>query len=238
MKHFLDNDIFKAWNTTQKELWENLSKALPAFHPPADLDLRRDTYLRHLSTWESVVEQSLAVQKTWLEEWAAGMTVRDDAPEPIAEWTRQVEEVMQGWIDAQTELWDNWFKMLRSDEEAPEHKDTAPAESKSIMPLDDDTPAPNPVENKPVTPVADSAPVPAPAEPVHDDLKKIKGIGPSWEKQLNARGISSYRQVAALSADEIKQLEAEVVKFFGRIGRDDWIGQAKTQHLEKYGEQL
>ena len=60
-----------------------------------------------------------------------------------------------------------------------------------------------------------------------DDLKVISGIGPKLEQVLNARGISSYAQVAVLNAAEIAKLDDEL-GFGGRILRDDWVGQAKS----------
>jgi predicted flap endonuclease-1-like 5' DNA nuclease len=36
----------------------------------------------------------------------------------------------------------------------------------------------------------------------------------------------SYAQIAALTDAEITELETNVIKFAGRIKRDDWIGQA------------
>ena len=59
-----------------------------------------------------------------------------------------------------------------------------------------------------------------------DDLKKIKGVGPVLEGKLNDAGIYHYWQVAALNADQIKELEEEM-SFPGRMERDDWVGQAK-----------
>ena len=61
----------------------------------------------------------------------------------------------------------------------------------------------------------------------HDNLKLISGIGPGLEKKLRYAGITSYSQIAALTPAEITDLEANVVKFTGRIKRDDWIGQAQ-----------
>ena len=61
----------------------------------------------------------------------------------------------------------------------------------------------------------------------HDDLKLISGVGPGLEKKLRDVGITSYSQIAALKPAEIIELEANVVKFTGRITRDDWIGQAQ-----------
>ena len=60
-----------------------------------------------------------------------------------------------------------------------------------------------------------------------DDLKAISGIGPKLEQVLNARGISSYAQVATLNAAGIAKLDDEL-GFGGRIERDDWVGQAKS----------
>ena len=59
-----------------------------------------------------------------------------------------------------------------------------------------------------------------------DDLKLIAGIGPKLEQVLNAKGIRSFAEIAAWTDAEIARLDAEL-GFNGRIGRDDWTGQAK-----------
>jgi len=61
-----------------------------------------------------------------------------------------------------------------------------------------------------------------------DDLTAIGGIGPALTKKLNEAGISSYAQLAALSDADIERLEKDIIRFSGRIKRDDWVGQAKT----------
>lgn len=58
-----------------------------------------------------------------------------------------------------------------------------------------------------------------------DDLKAISGIGPKLEKILNGLGIRTYAQIAALDKAQIERLDGQL-GFSGRIGRDDWIGQA------------
>ncbi|MBX4971737.1 5' DNA nuclease [Rhizobium binae] len=60
-----------------------------------------------------------------------------------------------------------------------------------------------------------------------DDLKLIAGIGPKLEQVLNAKGVRSFAEIAAWSDEDIARLDAEL-GFNGRIGRDDWTGQAKT----------
>ncbi|MGR9245600.1 5' DNA nuclease [Rhizobium leguminosarum] len=60
-----------------------------------------------------------------------------------------------------------------------------------------------------------------------DDLKLITGIGPKLEQVLNAKGIRSFAEIAAWTDEEIARFDAEL-GFSGRIGRDDWTGQAKV----------
>ena len=69
----------------------------------------------------------------------------------------------------------------------------------------------------------------APAEA--DDLKLIKGIGPSLERQLNGLGIYSFEQLAGFDDEDLAWVDAniETATFKGRCFRDDWVGQAKSQ---------
>ncbi|MEL6324296.1 MAG: NADH-quinone oxidoreductase subunit NuoE [Pseudomonadota bacterium] len=60
-----------------------------------------------------------------------------------------------------------------------------------------------------------------------DDLKRIKGIGPKNEEALNALGIYTFRQIADWTPDNVDWVEGSL-SFPGRIGREDWISQAKV----------
>jgi len=82
---------------------------------------------------------------------------------------------------------------------------------------------------KPVATEAVSAPrfLDAAIDGKPDDLKKISGVGPVLEGKLHKLGIYHFSQVAAFTAEEIEQIDAEL-NFKGRIDRDDWLGQAKA----------
>ena len=60
-----------------------------------------------------------------------------------------------------------------------------------------------------------------------DDLKKIKGVGPKLEGELNAKGVWHFHQIASWSAEEVSWADEHLVSFKGRVSRDDWVGQAK-----------
>ena len=59
-----------------------------------------------------------------------------------------------------------------------------------------------------------------------DQLQLIKGIGPILEDLLNQTGIYHFDQIANLSHEETLWLDNSMA-FPGRIGREEWISQAK-----------
>ncbi len=67
-----------------------------------------------------------------------------------------------------------------------------------------------------------------PTDGAPDDLKKIKGIGPKFEGDLNSKGIYYFRQIAAWKAADVKMVEELIDSIPGRIKRDEWVKQAKS----------
>jgi poly(hydroxyalkanoate) granule-associated protein len=60
-----------------------------------------------------------------------------------------------------------------------------------------------------------------------DDLSQITGVGPAMVKKLNAAGICSFAQLAALKKAEAEKLD-EQIGARGRVTRDEWVKQAKV----------
>lgn len=58
-----------------------------------------------------------------------------------------------------------------------------------------------------------------------DDLTRIRGIGPSLQRLLNENGIFYFRQIAAWGSAEISIVDS-LLRFPGRIVRDNWVAQA------------
>ena len=71
-----------------------------------------------------------------------------------------------------------------------------------------------------------------------DDLRQIKGIGPSFEQTLNEIGISTYHQIAELNWTRMVLVASRLNTFPERLVRDRWLQQARELHLAKYGERL
>lgn len=61
---------------------------------------------------------------------------------------------------------------------------------------------------------------------VKDDLTLVSGIGPVIQKKLHQLGIYTFEQIAEFTPDDIEMVTQTLKVFKGRIGRDNWIGQA------------
>ena len=59
-----------------------------------------------------------------------------------------------------------------------------------------------------------------------DALTDIDGIGPAYERALNALGIHTFAQLAAQNADELATGLSSVRVTAARIKRDQWLEQA------------
>ncbi|QPM89274.1 hypothetical protein [Pseudooceanicola algae] len=68
-----------------------------------------------------------------------------------------------------------------------------------------------------------------------DDLKRIKGLGPRFEKALHEAGITGFAQLAAMSPADFEALEAVRPGLAARAEGGDWTGQAKVLAVETAG---
>lgn len=142
-----------------------------------------------------------------LDEWKAFV-------EELRNNAKRFSEETNAYIDGVIEPVKGFYLAVDSDEAAAETEDAPQAESSAP---------------------AKAAKAPAASKAsADDDLTAITGVGPALQKKLKDHGISSYAQIAALNADEIAHLEAEIIKFPGRIERDDWVGQAKQLMAQGY----
>ncbi|KRB19482.1 MULTISPECIES: NADH dehydrogenase [Mesorhizobium] len=86
--------------------------------------------------------------------------------------------------------------------------------------------APKPAAAKKAAPPAAKPAAAKPAAAKPDNLRRLIGIGPVNEKLLKAQGVTTFAQIAAWTAADIKRIE-DVMNFDGRIARERWIEQAK-----------
>ncbi len=67
-----------------------------------------------------------------------------------------------------------------------------------------------------------------------DDLRKIRGIGPAFERKLNELGVETYLQIAAWDDAEIDRIADRLGgRAAKRIRRDDWVAGARQLLAER-----
>ena len=126
---------------------------------------------------------------------------------------------------------------IRAAADPTEEADEVEADEVKADEPDAPEPAPPPADTEPTDPLQVIAARTRGDEPPRDDdLKRIRGVGPRLEAMLKEAGITSFRQVARLTPDDIEIITESLKAFRGRIERDDWMGSAAEQHLETYGE--
>ena len=67
-------------------------------------------------------------------------------------------------------------------------------------------------------------------------------IGPKLEDLCNSLGVTRFDQIATWRVTDIKEVDAHLGNFTGRITRDEWVAQAKllaagkvTEHAKRFG---
>ena len=66
-----------------------------------------------------------------------------------------------------------------------------------------------------------------------DDLKRIKGVAGVLEARLHELGIFTFKEITTWNDEDMDRID-DHLGFEGRIQRDDWQGQARRFHNEKY----
>ena len=60
----------------------------------------------------------------------------------------------------------------------------------------------------------------------HDDLCRLKGVGPKFAEALQALGFVRYEQIANLTSAEVERIDTQLGAFRGRLTRDRIVEQA------------
>jgi predicted flap endonuclease-1-like 5' DNA nuclease len=63
-------------------------------------------------------------------------------------------------------------------------------------------------------------------EDPHDDLCRLKGVGPKFADALRGLGFTRYEQIASLTPTEIERIDGQLGAFKGRLARDRIVEQA------------
>ena len=103
--------LVKAWVATQRKLLTNWIDMLGGAAADAPgLSVWQQT----VEAWQNSVKQTLDSQAQWIGEWVESLSSFQGPPEELRERARQGQDVLQRWTEAQQQLWQGWFDMVRN----------------------------------------------------------------------------------------------------------------------------
>jgi|GEM_PF-1884504 len=209
-------DSMESWSENQSELWEYWFKMVE--ETAGSMDNSADLF-DNISTWKSTVDESLGSQTEWLEQWTKRINIEELSPEELLTVSSKIQETMNGWLELQAELWHQWFDYLNLNEATSSGTTTEPVKKKPAK----KTTTKKIQSTKQTTQKKSTS---STEKMVKDNLEMISGIGPALAKKLYEEGIFNFSQIAALTEKEIDKLEETIIKFPGRIRRENWVEQA------------
>jgi predicted flap endonuclease-1-like 5' DNA nuclease len=197
--------ITKQWLDNQNELrdqWLQLLKGSGSVSQP------------DFAAWEKTVQESIERQMALLNDWSEKADFKKLSLKETGKLSEQIIKSMQKSIETQQQLWSPWFNQLGSTGAVKEAgKATKAAASSS--------------KQQKKTAATKTKNSPSDSTQPDDDLKQIAGVGAGLEKKLKAAGITTLRQIAELSDADIADLEERIIRFSGRIKREEWVDQAR-----------
>ncbi len=226
--HHLFDDLTHSWIDIQRRVWKS---SWPVTWPPR-FPGANAAALPALKPWyPPTPRQALALQNSVIDTAADRLRSQLLSPWPYLAAVSWSQRSVENWLDMCGTYWTAWSKMLTA--VTPTAAQRVPPRRTESAPVTTASSAPAAKSKRPRTAPAQarktaSAPSTRRKLNAKDDLKRIVGIGPGLEKKLNQSGIYTYRQIAELTYAEIKRLEQGIIRFPGRIQRDNWVGQAKA----------
>lgn len=168
---------------------------------------------------QTLVNHSIAWSMMPLEQWAL--------------WTDSSRKTLDTWVTKTLEEQDEWLKQVSVVADTQTSLVAVAPQSAPAVVAEVSAPVVEPAAEAAAVEVEVEAPAVVEAPMVEtaaaeDDLTRISGVGPALAKKLAGAGYTTFAQIASLSDDEIAELEATVIRFSGRIQRDDWKGQARV----------
>ncbi len=104
------DDMLQAWTDTQKKLWSGWAEATEQQAGQAQL---AETWRKAVDTWEAAVKNGLETQKAVLHSVADSASAVPSIPQDLLDWAGQTQALSTRWTEAQSELWESYFGMVR-----------------------------------------------------------------------------------------------------------------------------
>ena len=111
-----DESIFKTWAEAQQKLLTDWLATLRKLGGTPTLEL----WAKTVDAWQSAVKETADARAEWTRQWTEKLANAKGTPEEIRDLARQGREELQHWAEAERDLWQGWFNIVRDINFRPE----------------------------------------------------------------------------------------------------------------------
>jgi len=104
-----DDSLLKSWAEAQQKLLTDWLDTLRKFGGTPTMELWKTT----VDAWQNSVKATLDAQTEWTNQWIEVLNSAKGTPEELQGLVRQGREQLQQWTEAERDLWQNWFNIVR-----------------------------------------------------------------------------------------------------------------------------
>ena len=108
--------LVKTWAEAQQKLLTNWLDTVRKFSGTPTLEL----WTKTVDAWQTSVKETLDARAQWTHDWAETLANAKGTPEELRELAQQGREQLKNWADAERELWQGWFNIVREINFRPE----------------------------------------------------------------------------------------------------------------------
>ena len=104
--------MMKAWAESQRQVltnWLDMVRSSGAGGAIPDATVWNQT----VDSWRTAVMNTLDAQAVWMRTWSDSLTKAPGVPNEMQALIREGQENMERWSDAQRQLWQSWFDLMR-----------------------------------------------------------------------------------------------------------------------------
>jgi hypothetical protein len=114
-----NESLFKNWADSQQKLLTDWLDTLRKLGGTPTMELWKTT----VDAWQNSVKQTLDAHTAWTHQWIEVLTNAKGTPEELQTLVRQGKEQLQQWTEAERDLWQSWFNVVREINFKPESGD-------------------------------------------------------------------------------------------------------------------
>lgn len=100
-------NMVQSWADFQKGMWDQWLESLSQGGHTSPNAL----WSEGLTRWKESVDKMLDYQSESLKTWATGLEDMDTGSPETRQWVEEGIAMMERWIDAERQLWEQWFAM-------------------------------------------------------------------------------------------------------------------------------